>query len=97
MNPLTRRAFALVLAVVLGAPHLAGAAERTVVLAIDNMYCSACPYIVRETLAAVPGVVGVEVSFEDKRATVTFEDNLASVDDLAKASAEAGYPAQPLP
>ncbi len=94
---MTRRAFALAFAIALGAPHLAGAAERTVVLAIDNMYCDACPYIVRETLAAVPGVMAVEVSFDDKRATVTFEDSEASVDDLAKASADAGYPARPLP
>jgi len=32
------------------------AAERTVTLAVDNMYCSACPYTVKQSLAKVTGV-----------------------------------------
>ncbi len=39
------------------------AAERTVTLAVDNMTCASCPYIVRQSLAAIPGVATVAVSF----------------------------------
>jgi len=89
------RLAALALAVLV--PCVAGAAERTVTLAVDNMYCSACPYIVRETLAGVQGVSGVVVSLEEKRATVTYDDALTGPEALVAASTAAGYPARPVP
>lgn len=70
------------------------AAERTVTLAIENMDCAACPYIVREAMAAVPGVSRVEVSFEKKAAVVTFDDAGTTVEAVAAASTDAGFPAQ---
>jgi mercuric ion binding protein len=36
------------------APALAG--EETVTLAVKNMYCAACPLIVKSTLQAVPAL-----------------------------------------
>jgi mercuric ion binding protein len=53
------------------------AAERTVTLAVNNMYCADCPYIVKESLESVPGVAKVAVSFKDKTATVTYDDSKA--------------------
>ena len=50
------------------------AAERTVTFAVDNMTCASCPYIVKTSMAAVPGVSTVAVSFEAKTATVTFDE-----------------------
>ena len=70
------------------------AAERTVTLAVENMDCAACPYIVRETMAAVPGVSRVEVSFEKAVAVVTFDDARTTAETVAAASANAGYPAR---
>lgn len=70
------------------------AAERTVTLAVKNMTCASCPYIVRESLSAVPGVTKVNVSFEKKTAVVTFDDSRASVEALSAASTKAGYPTQ---
>ena len=32
------------------------AGEKTVTLAVENMYCSACPITVKSSLEAVPGV-----------------------------------------
>lgn len=71
------------------------AAERTMMFAIDNMTCASCPYIVKSSMAAVPGVTKVAVSFQAKTATVTFDDAKASPDTITAASANAGYPAHP--
>lgn len=73
----------------------ATAGERTMTLAIENMYCAACPYIVKESIAAVQGVSKVVVSYEAKTAVVTFDDAKTGVDAIAAASAKAGYPARP--
>lgn len=45
------------------------AGERAVTFAVDNMTCDACPYIVKSSMVAVPGVTKVAVSFQDKTAT----------------------------
>lgn len=71
------------------------AGERTVTFAVDNMTCASCPYIVKTSMAAVPGVAKVTVSFEAKTATVMFDDTKTNPDAIAAASANAGYPAHP--
>ncbi len=71
------------------------AAERTVTLAVENMYCAACPHIVSKSLTRVEGVIGVTVSNEEKSATVKYDDDKASIADLIKATTEAGYPSSP--
>lgn len=70
------------------------AAQQTVTLAVDNMTCSTCPYTVKKALNQVPGVEDATVSYEEKRATVTFEDTEASVEDLTAATTNAGYPSR---
>jgi mercuric ion binding protein len=70
------------------------AGEKTVTLIVGNMTCPACPYIVEKTLAAVPGVSKVDVSFDDKTAMVTFDDSQTNVARLTSATANAGYPSQ---
>ena len=47
------------------------AGEKTITLAVQNMYCSACPLTVKSSLEAVPGVAKAVVSYEDKTAVVT--------------------------
>ena len=44
------------------APSAAFAADKTVTLAVKNMYCADCPFVVRKSLEAVPGVAQVTVS-----------------------------------
>ena len=72
------------------------AAERTVTFAVDDMTCASCPYIVKTSMAAVPGVEKVAVSFQAKTATVTFDDAKTNPDTIAAASMNAGYPAHPV-
>ena len=79
------------------ASAVAAAAERTVTLAVDNMYCEACPYVVKESLARVPGVETVVVSYEQKSATVTYDDRKTTVDALTSATTQAGYPSRVMP
>ena len=71
------------------------AAERTVTLAVENMYCAACPHTVKASLEAVPGVAKVAVSYKDKTATVTFDDAKIGVNALTAATTNAGYPSTP--
>jgi mercuric ion binding protein len=67
-------------------------AERTVTLAVENMTCSACPHIVKGSLAAVPGVSQVLISFKDKTATVTYDDAKAAIPLLVRATTDADIP-----
>jgi mercuric ion binding protein len=68
------------------------AAEQTVKLAVSNMYCAACPSTVKKALSAVPGVTKADVSYQDKLAVVTFDDQKTNVQALIDAVTKAGYP-----
>lgn len=81
---------ALGLGLLVSSPALAG--ERTITLAVQNMYCSACPSVVRKSLEAVSGVARVVVSYKDKTAVVTYDDTKADVKALTAATTKAGYP-----
>jgi len=76
----------------LSASSAAFAGEKTITLAVQNMYCSACPITVKSSLEAVPGVAKVVVSYANKTAVVTFDDSKAAVRALIAATTNAGYP-----
>lgn len=86
----------MVLAMAIWATAPALAAERTVTLAVDNLWCATCPYIVRTVLQKVPGVQHVEVSFENRIAVVTFDDAKTDIIALTQATADVGFPSEPL-
>lgn len=71
------------------------AAERSVTLAVKNMYCATCPYTVRASLEAVPGVTKVVVSYKHKTAVVTYDDAKTNLKALTTATTNAGYPSAP--
>ena len=71
------------------------AGERIVTLAVQNMYCAACPHTVKASLEAVPGVAKVAVSYKSKTAVVTYDDAKADVKALTAATTNAGYPSAP--
>jgi len=93
---MNRTLSALVLAAALSAPGATMAAEKTVTLAVDNMYCSACPHTVKQSLAKVAGVKTAAVSYEKKTATVTYDDQKTTVAALTQATTQAGYPSHPI-
>ena len=87
----------IIAAVLLVAPSLANAADRTVALAVHHADCVLCGPIVKGTLERVKEVKAVTVSqaaeMADVTAKVTFDDGVASVPALIAASTKAGYPA----
>jgi mercuric ion binding protein len=85
-------AFAFSLGAAILSAGSAMAAEKTVTLAVKNMDCASCPYIVQRSLTGVQGVERVAVSFKDKTATVTYNDGRTTLAALTAATAAAGYP-----
>jgi periplasmic mercuric ion binding protein len=85
----------LIVGLSLFAVSTAYAAERTITLAVKNMYCAACPHTVRASLQAVAGVKSVAVSMQDKTAVVTYNDARTSLNALTAATTNAGYPSAP--
>lgn len=73
------------------------AATKTVTLAVENMYCAACPITVRKALEKVPGVTQVKVDYKTKSAMVKFDPAKTKVEDLTWATTEAGYPSKLAP
>ena len=87
---------AAAVATALSAAGTATAADKTVTLAVDNMYCSACPHIVKQSLTRVTGVKTAAVFYEKKTATVTYNDQKTTLAALTAATTQAGYPSHPI-
>ena len=56
----------LVLGLLLASSGAAMAEQRTVTLAVENMYCEACPYMVKKTIENVSGVSKVTVFVQEQ-------------------------------
>ncbi len=97
MKPSLSRVFAILafLPVLLGGSLPALSAEQTVTLSVD-MWCPSCSYIIKRTLAQVPGVLDVNISYDDQVAVVRFDDGRTSVTELTQATANVGFPSEPL-
>ncbi|EKE67941.1 heavy-metal-associated domain-containing protein [Tistrella bauzanensis] len=74
---------------------VAAATERTETFAIENMTCALCPITVKTAMEYVDGVKSVKVNFDAKTATVVYDPSIATVEAIARASTNAGYPATP--
>lgn len=77
---------------VLHGPLPAWAKGQTVSLTIPTMDCSTCPITIKAALMKVPGVSSAKVSYTRREAVVVFDNEKSSLDDLKKATMEAGYP-----
>lgn len=69
---------------------------ETVVLAVQGMTCDGCAAHIKETLQAMEGVENADVTFESRKAVVTFQPDKVNPDNLTKAVVEIGYEATPL-
>jgi mercuric ion binding protein len=70
----------------------ASAARQSVTLSVPGMTCAACPFTVKKALSKVDGVSEIDVSYEKREAIVTFDDTRTSLQQLTKATENAGYP-----
>ncbi len=82
----------LALFAITAAPHASFAGQKTVVLSVPDMNCSACPITVRKALEKVAGVQNVKATLEPPEASVTFDDAKTSIEKLTQATKRAGYP-----
>lgn len=81
-------------ALALAAALTASAAEPArITLDLPSMNCSLCPISVRKALMRVPGVVRAKADLDTKSAQVVYDADKVSPETLAKAVADAGYPA----
>ena len=78
--------------VLVSRPLFAG--EQNITLSVDKMTCASCPYIVKKSLEKVSGVKNVSVSLDDKTASVTYNDETTTIDQLIAATTGQGYPSQ---
>ena len=92
---MTKLRMSLALGLLIAISGTAMAEQRTVTLAVDNMYCEACPYMVKKSIEKVAGVSKVTVSFKEKTAVVMFDDARATVKDVTDAATNAGFPSTP--
>jgi periplasmic mercuric ion binding protein len=67
------------------------AESKTVTLDVPGMTCKFCPITIRKALKKVPGVIDAKADFDTKTATVTFDPDKTNIDELMKATADAGY------
>ena len=84
---------AIVFGVSLSAALPAISAEQKFSLNIERMSCTLCPLTVRKAMERVDGVQHVDVDYDTKTATVTFDDSNTTSAEIAQASTDVGYPA----
>ena len=85
---------ALALFAIAAVPQASFAGQKTVVLSVPGMNCSACPITVRKALEKVAGVQNVKATLEPPEASVTFDDAKTSIEKLTEATKKAGYPSR---
>ncbi|WP_020681919.1 mercury resistance system periplasmic binding protein MerP [Marinobacterium rhizophilum] len=68
------------------------ATPETVTLDVQNMTCAVCPITVKKALERVSGVSQVQIDYENKTATVTYDPDQAKPKQLTDATTNAGYP-----
>ncbi|TCS33498.1 mercuric ion binding protein [Paucimonas lemoignei] len=80
------------IAALLCASPLALAKSQKVSLNVPTMDCATCPITIKAALVKIPGVTSAKVSYERREAVVVFDDSKTNVDELKKATSDAGYP-----
>ncbi|MEX0957553.1 MAG: cation transporter [Rhizobiaceae bacterium] len=81
---------------ILASAALAAETEQSATFDVPDMTCALCPVTVRKAMEGVDGVRQVEVDFDAMTATVVFDPSMTTIEAIAAASANAGYPAHPV-
>lgn len=69
--------------------------QTTATFTVEKMNCALCPVAVRKAMERVEGVLEAQVEYDTRTATVTFDDEQTTLEEIANASTEIGYPATP--
>ncbi|MEK6690426.1 MAG: heavy metal-associated domain-containing protein [Nitrospirota bacterium] len=84
----------LILACLLFPVNIAMSSEATVkkvALKVEGMSCASCPATVKSALKRLPGVISADVSYKEKKATISYYDGKVTVEKMIKAIEDAGY------
>lgn len=68
-------------------------ANQTRIINIDGMTCENCVKSVHNVLSKLEGIESISVSLDNNNATVSFDDAVVSVNDIASAIDDAGFDA----
>lgn len=82
----------VLLSTVLLTPVASYAAEQMVKLSVPGMTCASCPFIVRESILMLDGIMSVEATMDDLSATVVYDDAVTNVEEIRQATTDVGYP-----
>ena len=64
---------------------------KKIVLNVEGMSCAHCVSAVEGAVKALDGVENVQVSLDEKNATVDFDDEKLSVDSIKEAIEDQGF------
>jgi mercuric transport protein len=78
-----------------GVPVVETGAVQQVVLDVEGMTCASCNVTVQRALTRLEGVEAAWVTFEPPQAVVRFDPSRVTLDELTRATSEAGYPSRP--
>ncbi len=92
MKPVTKLLMSVLLVAVTG-NSAANQPLSKATFDVEKMSCATCPITVRTAMQRVKGVSEVRVDFESKSATVTYDPNTTTVQEIADASSNIGFPA----
>lgn len=67
--------------------------NKRIQLALSGMHCTSCSHIIERGLKKVEGVKEAHVNFAAEKALVTFDESLATEEDLIAAVKKSGYKA----
>lgn len=68
--------------------------QQQIILTAPKMSCGHCKMAVETAIGGLAGVNAVTADPETKKIEVSYEESIISVDEIRKASAEAGYQAE---
>lgn len=60
-------------------------ANKKQILSLSGMHCASCAGIIERSLKKVPGVKQANVNFAAEKASIIFDENLSSIEDLIQA------------
>jgi copper ion binding protein len=64
---------------------------KEIILKIEGMHCTGCSNRLEKVLNNTDGVEKVAVSFEDKKATITFDENKTNIEKIKEAIEDSGF------
>lgn len=81
----------LILLVILNS-SITFAIKTNITLFVPSMHCESCYIIVKKSLEKLDGIHKIYLSQEDKKVKIVFDDQKVTVDQLIKATTDAGHP-----